>query len=69
MKDVAEKLGNKPATCKKYYIHPAVMDCYSSGTLHEFAEKFRSGGRNYAYESMVLSLLTPLKHAKAKKVA
>lgn len=61
IKDVACKLGNKPATCKKYYIHPAVMDCYSSGTLREFAEKFRDSRSNYLYDQIVLSLLTPLK--------
>jgi DNA topoisomerase I len=31
VKDVAAKLGNKPATCKKYYIHPNVLECYASG--------------------------------------
>lgn len=66
IKDVASKLGNKPATCRKYYIHPAVMDCYSAGTLREFAEKFRDSRSNYAYEQIVLALLTPLKRARAK---
>lgn len=64
VKEVASKLGNKPTTCKKYYIHPAVMDCYSAGTLREFAEKFRDSQSNYLYEQIVLSLLTPLKRAK-----
>jgi DNA topoisomerase-1 len=66
VKDVAEKLGNKPATCKKYYIHPAVMDSFSAGSLHELAEKFRDSKSNYLYEQIVLSLLTPLKRARAK---
>jgi DNA topoisomerase-1 len=66
IKDVASKLGNKPATCKKYYIHPAIMDCYSAGTLREFAEKFRDTRSNYLYEHIVLSLLTPLKRARAR---
>lgn len=65
IKDVACKLGNKPATCKKYYIHPAVMECYSAGKLREFAEKFRDARSNYAYEQIVLALLTPLKRARA----
>ncbi len=69
VKDVACKLGNKPATCKKYYIHPAVMNCYSSGTLREFAEKFRDSRSNYLYEQIVLSLLTPLKRLRAAKPA
>ncbi|MBV9762330.1 MAG: DNA topoisomerase IB [Acidobacteriaceae bacterium] len=66
VKDVASKLGNKPATCKKYYIHPTVMECYSAGTLREFAEKFRDSRSNYAYERIVLALLIPLKRARAK---
>lgn len=66
IKEVASKLGNKPATCKKYYIHPAVMDCYLAGTLREFAEKFRDSRSNYAYERIVLALLTPLKRARAR---
>lgn len=69
VKDVAAKLGNKPATCKKYYIHPAVMDAFSAGTLHEFAEKFRDSASNYSYEQIVLALLTPLKRARAAKAA
>ena len=66
VKEVAQKLGNKPATCKKYYIHPAVLDSFSAGTLHELADKFRDSKSNYAYEQIVLSLLTPLKRSRAK---
>jgi len=33
VKRVAEALGNRPATCKKYYIHPAVIEAYENGTL------------------------------------
>jgi DNA topoisomerase I len=66
VKGVACKLGNKPATCKKYYIHPAIMDGYSAGTLRTFAEKLRDSRGSYLYEQIVLSLLTPLKRARAK---
>lgn len=66
VKDVASKLGNKPATCRKYYIHPAVMECYAAGTLRDFAEKFRDSRSDYAYEQIVLALLAPLKRARAR---
>jgi DNA topoisomerase I len=33
VKLVAARLGNRPATCRKYYIHPAVFDAYRSGRL------------------------------------
>lgn len=35
VKQVAERLGNRPATCRKYYVHPAVLDSYSAGELLE----------------------------------
>lgn len=33
VKGVAGRLGNRPATCRKYYIHPAILDAYSDGSL------------------------------------
>lgn len=35
IKMVAVKLGNRPATSKKYYVHPAVLDAYSARTLFD----------------------------------
>ena len=69
VKDVAAKLGNKPATCRKYYIHPDVMECYSSGTLRKYAAELKDNKRNDLYEHLVLSLLAPMKRVKAKKAA
>jgi DNA topoisomerase-1 len=36
VKQVAANLGNRPATCRKYYVHPAILDSYEKGTLLEF---------------------------------
>jgi DNA topoisomerase-1 len=33
VKRVAKRLGNRPAACRKYYIHPAVIDAYADGSL------------------------------------
>ena len=33
VRDVAAALGNRPATCRKYYVHPAVLEAYASGEL------------------------------------
>jgi DNA topoisomerase-1 len=33
VKAVARQLGNRPATCRKYYIHPAILDSYLAGSL------------------------------------
>lgn len=31
IRKVAEHLRNKPATCRKYYIHPSIFDAYTGG--------------------------------------
>jgi DNA topoisomerase-1 len=31
--EVASTLGNTRAVCRKYYVHPAIMDAYLDGTL------------------------------------
>jgi DNA topoisomerase-1 len=33
VKRVAGRLGNRPATCRNYYVHPAILDAYSEGAL------------------------------------
>ena len=33
IKNVACQLGNRPATCRKYYIHPAILEAYQSKAL------------------------------------
>ena len=35
IESVAEKLGNTPSVCRKCYVHPAVLQCYLSGTMRE----------------------------------
>ena len=32
---VAERLNNTRAVCRKYYVHPAVLETYEAGTLHD----------------------------------
>jgi DNA topoisomerase-1 len=32
-------LGNTPAVCRKYYIHPLIVDSYSDGRLTEIARR------------------------------
>ena len=33
IKTVASRLGTRPATCRKYYVHPLVVESYAQGTL------------------------------------
>ena len=35
VKIAAARLGNRPATCRKYYIHPRIFDLYRQGKLKE----------------------------------
>jgi DNA topoisomerase-1 len=52
VKNVAQKLGNRPATCRKYYIHPAVLEAYADGSL---AQSIRQGEeQNSAYAGLGL---------------
>lgn len=36
VKAVARSLGNTPTVCRKYYIHPRLIELHQSGELHDF---------------------------------
>ncbi|MEM1251869.1 MAG: DNA topoisomerase IB [Cyanobacteria bacterium P01_H01_bin.21] len=36
IKIAARQLGNRPATCRKYYIHPTIIDAYETGWLSDY---------------------------------
>lgn len=36
IRSVARRLGNRPATCRNYYVHPAVLNAYNDGALLQF---------------------------------
>jgi DNA topoisomerase-1 len=38
IKNVAGQLGNRPAICRKYYVHPVVIESFLGGTLIETLE-------------------------------
>jgi DNA topoisomerase-1 len=42
-KAVAGKLGNRPATCRKHYIHPAVLELYEAGRLDGYMSATATG--------------------------
>ncbi|MBI3941669.1 MAG: DNA topoisomerase IB [Chloroflexi bacterium] len=39
IKTVAQRLGNTPAVCRKYYVHPAVVAAYENGSLLEIGRQ------------------------------
>jgi len=41
---VAERLNNTRAVCRKYYVHPAVLEQYEAGTLHEALANGKGNG-------------------------
>jgi DNA topoisomerase I len=68
----AEALCNTPATCRKYYVHPQLIDWYASGALHktfgEAAQTRRPAGLTQV-ERAVLELLRPAKGGRRAKQA
>ena len=36
IQEVAARLGNRPATSRKYYVHPAILDAYRDHSLMQF---------------------------------
>jgi DNA topoisomerase I len=40
IKAVAKHLGNRPATCRKYYVHPAILEAYQDETLHQIMQNY-----------------------------
>jgi DNA topoisomerase-1 len=62
---VAKRLGNTRAVCRKSYVHPAVLDAYLDGTItklkaHRAARAARAIGQLTESESAVLGLLERL---------
>ena len=53
VKSVARRLGNRPATCRKYYVHPAIFDAYSDGSL--FGTMQQGQQQESAYAGLGLS--------------
>lgn len=59
VKQVAERLGNTPAVCRKCYVHPTVFDAFREGRLQSLSEEVEAGESDplSADEQLVLRLL------------
>ncbi len=59
IEEVAQRLGNTRAVCKKNYIHPAVIEAYLTGALRAPVESqvARNGSDCSAQEAAVLDFL------------
>jgi DNA topoisomerase-1 len=71
IKVTASRLGNRPATCRKYYVHPAVLDAYTDGSLFEVMRESKPQGGEYglAREEVAIMQLLALHVPKAGRVA
>ncbi|HEY4564709.1 MAG TPA: DNA topoisomerase IB, partial [Thermoanaerobaculia bacterium] len=62
VKRVAGQLGNRPAICRKYYVHPVVIQSFLEGTLRDTLEEAVEGKEDGSnglrwLEAQVLRLL------------
>lgn len=60
VKLVADELGNTPAVCRKYYVHPAILDAYLTGDLgktYNRAKKRSADDARELDETVVMLLL------------
>ena len=60
IKRTAARLGNRPATCRNYYVHPAIPDAYREGSLVDVIRKAAAGrpsGALHPEEQCVVDLI------------
>jgi DNA topoisomerase IB len=57
VKEVAAKLRNTPAVCRKSYINPAVFDSWRSGLIHKVFNGSLSLAAPRKAETLVLAFL------------
>jgi DNA topoisomerase-1 len=48
VKSVVQSLGNRPATSRKYYIHPTVIEAYECGSLFPVMQQGEEQRGEYA---------------------
>ena len=52
VKEVSSFLRNRPATCRKYYIHPAVIETYTKGYVISNMESMKKKRRYFSIEGL-----------------
>lgn len=71
VKEAAKHLGNRPATCRNYYIHPAITEAYLEGELLTIFDNNENKIKGlYPEESAILTILrtTNQIYVKSRKV-
>jgi DNA topoisomerase-1 len=57
IKSVAQKLGNRPATCRKYYVHPAIIESYMDGSLFDILRACTCHQEKARIEQCIMTLV------------
>ena len=69
--DAAAALGNTPTVCRKYYVHPGLLESFEHGTFRKFVSGFKPRrNRSLSREEQILAnFLLHWKPARQKKAA
>lgn len=57
VKETAKHLGNQPAACRKYYIHPVVFESYADQSIFPVMQKSGSRTRRSGLRSVEVAVL------------
>ncbi|MBT1705298.1 DNA topoisomerase IB [Chryseosolibacter indicus] len=71
MQEVSQKLGNTVAVCKKYYVHPEIVNLYNSDTLHQYFETGHIDSKEKQYglssdEEILMKILSVVQKSKVE---
>ena len=69
IKTVSTRLGNRPAACRKYYVHPGLLDHYAQGLLTGSVDAVRPSRGPCALRKEELALMKLLGQGNNKSAA
>ncbi len=55
--EVARRLGNTRSVCKKYYVHPRILDLYSCNELDKFFKNCNGNGKLSQEEEVLMKII------------
>ena len=61
IKGTAALLGNHPPACRKYYVHPAILDSYADGSLLATLSRTRAGKNGHSLRREERAVMSPVK--------
>lgn len=67
VKETAKRLGNRPAACRKYYIHPIVFDSYVDQTIFQTMRNRHSRSRRSSLSGTEVAVLRLIQSSLGSK--